>query len=196
MSSVFIRLCFDIDPKDKGRRRERKPFGVSRRVFMKKEGARLSFDSIFGKKRKKKGKSLPVFFPSSPLSSLFDKRKGLSLSLSLFMVCFPPREYVKGALPKTRRRKIEGPATTWPPKWERLNRRRKKKGFRFRARRSLTSGKKQLNPSSKSSWPLRSFLTRLTTSVVSYLSFAFEEREAKCANVVRRNFCKRGAISR
>ena len=195
MSSVFIRLCFDIDPKDKGRRRERKPFGVSRRVFMKKEGARLSFDSIFGKKRKKKENPSPFFSLRVLSPPSLTKGKG-SLSLSLFMVCFPPREYVKGALPKTRRRKIEGPATTWPPKWERLNRRLKKKGFRFRARRSLTSGKKQLNPSSKSSWPLRSFLTRLTTSVVSYLSFAFEEREAKCANVVRRNFCKRGAISR
>ena len=33
----------------------------------------------------------------------------------------------------------------------------------------LTSGKKQLNPSNKSSWPLSNFFTRLTTSAVSYL---------------------------
>ena len=36
-------------------------------------------------------------------------------------------------------------------------------------REILTSGKKQLNPSNKSSWPLSNFFTRLTTSAVSYL---------------------------
>ena len=37
----------------------------------------------------------------------------------------------------------------------------------------LTSGKKQLNPSNKSSWPLSNFFTRFTTSVVSYLCVCF-----------------------
>ena len=58
---------------------------------------------------------------------------------------------------------------------------------------SLTSGKKQLNPSSKSSWPLRSFLMRLTTSVVSYLCVSFarsRHNKEKQANVVRPGKCR------
>ena len=41
-------------------------------------------------------------------------------------------------------------------------------------REILTSGKKQLNPSNKSSWPLSNFFTRLTTSAVSYLRAEIE----------------------
>lgn len=53
----------------------------------------------------------------------------------------------------------------------------------------LTSGKKQLNPSNKSSWPLSNFFTRFTTSVVSYLCVCFlrakEKRERVFFSVSR-----------
>ena len=143
--------------------------------LIKKEGA-LSFDSILEKREKKR--KIPPPFPLSPLSSL-DAQKERALSW-----CFP-RE-LKGVSSNSKKNlRRDGPGNDDDDDEKKDS-----------VARSLTSGKKQLNPSSKSSWPLRSFLTRLTTSVVSYLSFAFEEREAKCANVVRRNFCKRGAISR
>jgi len=57
---------------------------------MKKEGARLSFDSIFGKKRKKKENPSPFFSLRVLSPPSLTKGKGslsLSLSLSLFLWC-------------------------------------------------------------------------------------------------------------
>lgn len=55
----------------------------------------------------------------------------------------------------------------------------------------LTSGKKQLNPSNKSSWPLSNFFTRFTTSVVSYLCVCFLRAKRK-----RESFFFRGESSK